>query len=88
MGKSSYQIAKEIRMPDHKNISGLVDAPPHYTYGSKECIEFIDDVGATQGYLLGNAIKYIFRHEHKGDAIGDIQKAIKCLQMYIEGLPF
>ena len=61
-----------------------IKAPSHYTHGSKECIEYIKDVGAVDGYLLGNAIKYIFRHKHKGDAIGDIRKAIRCLQMYIE----
>ena len=69
-------------------IKGMrkIEAPPHYTYGSKECIEFIDDVGAKEGYLLGNAVKYIFRHMHKGDQVGDIRKAIKCLQMYAEML--
>ena len=61
-----------------------IESPDHYTYGSKECIEFIADVGAARGYLLGNAIKYIFRHMYKDDPKGDIRKAIKCLQMYVE----
>jgi hypothetical protein len=63
-----------------------IESPGHYTYGRRECIDFIHDIGAAPGYLIGNAVKYIYRHEHKGDPSGDIKKAIKCLEMYLEGL--
>ena len=86
MEKRVDKLAEEIKARDAN--PDLIDSPSHYMHGSKECIEYIKDVGAMQGYLLGNAIKYIFRHNHKGDPIGDIQKAIRCLDMYIRGMDF
>jgi len=35
---------------------------------------------------LGNVVKYIQRHEHKGTPRQDIEKAIHYLQMYLEDL--
>jgi len=77
---SSCKTEMERRQPG----VDIIEAPGHYTFGSKECIEYIHDIGAEPGYLLGSAVKYIFRHQHKQNPIGDIQKAIKCLQMYLE----
>lgn len=55
-----------------KNTSGetdFVNAPPHYTNGSIECIDYIKDVLSEEefrGYLRGCMIKYQHRLMHKG----------------------
>jgi hypothetical protein len=67
-------------------MTNKINAPGHYTYGERECIEFIHDIGAAPGYLLGNTLKYLYRHSCKGDPKGDIKKAIRCLEMYLKEL--
>jgi hypothetical protein len=59
-------------------MSERVDHPPHYT-GHPSGIECIDVV-EHMGFCLGNAIKYIWRADLKGDAIEDLRKA----RWYIE----
>lgn len=50
-----------------------VNHPPHYTHGG---IETIDAIEAWDlGFCLGNAVKYISRAGHKGDALEDLKKA-------------
>ena len=55
-----------------------VDYPSHYNQGQIQCI---DAIASMQGdgfkyYLQGSAVKYIWRHEHKGKPIEDLDKAI------------
>lgn len=50
-----------------------VNHPSHYTFGSIEVIEVIEDWDLD--YHLGNAVKYIARSPHKGNALEDLQKA-------------
>jgi hypothetical protein len=48
-----------------------VNHPPHYTAGDIECIDAIRAALGRDGfikYCQGNAIKYLWRHEHKGGA--------------------
>lgn len=69
--KQRYQ--DEINHPKHYNV---LDA------FCKECdhpIECIDVVSA-MSFNLGNAIKYIWRCDHKKDAIEDLKKAVFYLQ--------
>ena len=59
-------------------IKDAVDHPPHYNKGDIGCI---DAIKSCQGdgfkyYLQGSAIKYVWRHEHKGKPIEDLDKAI------------
>jgi len=54
-----------------------VNNPDHYTQGGVECI---DALGAFMGdnlkyFLIGNAVKYLWRCEHKGNFSQDIKKA-------------
>ena len=51
-----------------------VDHPTHYNVGRIEVIDFIED--QQLGFSLGNAVKYISRAEHKGNATEDLDKAI------------
>ena len=59
-------------------MSDNVNHPPHYKQGDIECIDAIKScLGyGFKFYLQGSAIKYIWRHEHKGKPIEDLDKAI------------
>jgi len=50
-----------------------VDHPPHYNAhpSGVECIDVVEHMG----FNLGNAIKYVWRADLKGDAIEDLRKA-------------
>ena len=60
-------------------MNEAVHHPPHYTEGSIECIDAIEasmTPVAFKGFLKGNAMKYLWRYEKKGNANQDLQKAI------------
>ena len=61
-----------------------VNSPDHYNTGRIEVIDAIEDWNL--GFNDGNAIKYIARHQHKGDSIQDIEKAIWYLQRHLKNL--
>lgn len=73
-------------IPLPPNLSGrigqpdLVNHPPHYTAGRMECIDAIEAMtgqpgwSPTVGYLLGNVLKYLWRHAHK-DGVTSLRKA-------------
>lgn len=50
-----------------------VEHPPHYTHGSIEVIDAIEDWELP--YFLGNVVKYVARCDHKGEALEDLRKA-------------
>jgi len=54
-----------------------VNHPPHYKKGEIECIDAIKSAlgDGFKFYLQGNAMKYLWRYEHKGKAIEDLEKA-------------
>jgi hypothetical protein len=58
-----------------------VDRPAHYTHGSIEPIDVIEDWAL--GFNLGNAVKYIARAEHKGAPVEDLKKGAWYLQREI-----
>ena len=76
--------AKESTMPK-KNDN--VNHPSHYETNGIECI---DAMVASQGaecvmnYCLCNAFKYIWRCQHKGKRVEDIQKAVWYLNKWQE----
>lgn len=51
----------------------LVNHPPHYTNhpSGVECITVVEHMG----FNLGNAIKYIWRADEKGNPLEDLRKA-------------
>ena len=67
-------------------MNDVVNHPGHYTDGSIEVIEFIED--KQFGYHLGNAVKYISRAGKKDPAkeIEDLQKAIWYINRHIANL--
>lgn len=63
-----------------------VNKPIHYTIGNIEVIDYIKDKLTPQqfvGYCLGNVLKYVSRHQHKGGK-EDLQKAQIYLSWAIE----
>jgi len=55
-----------------------VEKPEHYNQGEVECIDAIRAMLGTEGFIAycqGNALKYTWRHQYKGKAIEDLQKA-------------
>ncbi|MFW0120307.1 DUF3310 domain-containing protein [Rothia sp. P5764] len=63
-------------------MTDLINHPPHYTQHPSG-IESIK-IAQMGGFNLGNAIKYLYRHEHKGDPISDLKKARFYLQRLTE----
>lgn len=65
-------------------MSEQVDHPIHYN-SSKSGIEVIDIV-RHENFNVGNSIKYILRHQDKGNPIQDLKKAIWYLEDEIKRL--
>ena len=54
-----------------------VDQPEHYNKGAIEAIEAIKASMPEQefnGYLKGNALKYLWRYDYKGKPVEDLRK--------------
>lgn len=68
-----------------KEKEDVVNHPIHYTNGKIECIEAIiaavSNLNGSQGYLVGNIIKYVWRYKDKNGA-EDLNKA----KWYLEKL--
>ena len=66
-----------------------VYTPPHYTRGSIEYIEAMRSMLTAEefkGFCKGNAVKYIWREDHKDANIQDLKKAVVYLNWAIERL--
>ncbi len=64
--------------PVAKPATDPVNHPSHYKQGGIECIDAIEAALTTEefaGYCKGNAIKYVWRANHKGNASQDMAKA-------------
>ena len=60
--------------------SDPINHPQHYQHPSGvECIQITEHMS----FLMGNAIKYIWRADHKGSPINDLRKAIWYLEREI-----
>jgi len=59
-----------------------VNHPKHYTShpSGVECIQVTEHMG----FNLGNAVKYIWRADEKGNALEDLQKAAWYLQRELQ----
>lgn len=55
----------------------FVNSPDHYNLHPSgiECIDIVSHMD----FCLGNVFKYIYRYQHKGNPIQDLQKAINYL---------
>lgn len=64
------------------NGASAVDHPRHYNAHPSgiECIDVVEHMG----FNLGNAIKYIWRADEKGNALQDLEKARWYVEREIE----
>lgn len=65
----------------------MVNNPPHYNQSGIECIEAIFAALGPEGfqaYCQGNALKYLWRHKYKGNAVEDLKKAQWYINKIIE----
>ena len=72
-------------------MTDQVNSPAHYKQGRIEAIDVIEDVVSfapepVAGFLVGNALKYLLRAWHKGNASQDLQKAEWYLRRAISRL--
>jgi len=65
-----------------KSKVDMVRHPPHYNahLSGIECIE----ITKFYSFCVGNAVKYIWRHQEKGQPVEDLKKAIWYLEQQIE----
>lgn len=68
-------------------MTDIINNPPHY-----ECENVSVTIEPIQlceqcGFLLGNALKYLFRYQHKGKPLEDLKKAEFYLNRYLESSP-
>lgn len=56
--------------------------PPHYITTKISALDVVNDWKLD--FYLGNTVKYIKRHELKGNPIQDLEKAVQYLQLKIE----
>ena len=61
-----------------------ITSPAHYTYGNIEPWDAIIDWQLS--YCLGNVVKYVVRHKHKGNPLRDLKKARQYLDKEIASM--
>ena len=78
----------DLEKPDsNEPVNDPVNHPAHYTKGGIECLDAIRASMTDSGYLdflKGQVIKYIWRYQHKGKPLEDLQKAEFYLKRMIE----
>lgn len=76
----TYEEYKGI-LKAHKD-QDIVNHPKHYTVHPSgiECIQITEHMG----FCLGNAVKYIWRADLKGNAVEDLKKAIWYIEREIQ----
>lgn len=57
-------------------MTDMVNHPSHYTHGSIECIDVVENTS----FSIGNAVKYVYRRNHKNSLVQDLQKAVWYLE--------
>jgi len=73
-GKADEPVSDAVYDP----VNDAVNHPAHHTHGGIEAIDVMEAKltgDQLEGYLLGNALKYLMRCNHKGVLALDIKKA-------------
>ena len=73
----------------NKNTDDRINSPSHYTAGSQEAIDIIEDAiksapNSVQGMLQAQVLKYLLRLWHKDNPVEDAKKARWYLNRLIE----
>ena len=80
-----------ITLGNFKDAEDNVNHPSHYTQGTQEAIDIIEEAiaeapGVKQGFLQAQVLKYMLRLWHKIDAKEDAEKARWYLNRLIDSL--
>lgn len=78
--ESKALIEKEKQLLADRKINH----PKHYNTGSMETIVFLTELGLTEDFCLGNAIKYLSRYRYKGKQVEDLSKALWYIEYLIK----
>ena len=75
----------------YNTANDMVNSPAHYTRGSQEVIDIIEQAisdapSNTEGYLQGQALKYLLRVWLKDNPKQDCEKAVWYLNRLIDKL--
>lgn len=86
--KENSQPFRSIGIVENSDWTGFddVECPEHYARGTLECIDWIRYELTREeyrGYLKGNIMKYLWRHEEKGNPIQDLEKLRKYASFLI-----
>lgn len=83
-GHVTVRVLEDYSVEEVTENKDLINHPAHYTDGSIEVWDYIDD--KTLGYFKGNAVKYISRAGKKSPdtEIQDLEKAIAYLNREIK----
>jgi len=69
-------------------VHDAVNHPGHYMIGPAcpDCGRIVECIDVTErlSFTIGNAVKYLWRADYKGDAIQDLQKAVWYIQREID----
>ena len=91
--KQIYGTRYQTVDPPEDTVFDNVDLPAHYQLIPEKGVEVIDVVnvvterfGGSDGYKIGNVLKYLLRAGQKGDALQDLKKAKKYLSWLIGGM--
>lgn len=82
-GRISTPAPQQIEV----QIDDPVNHPGHYTKGGIECLDAIRASMTDDGFLdflKGQIIKYVWRYQHKGKPLEDLQKARFYLNRMID----
>ena len=88
-GNKKMEVAKKAMYKEMKE--DMVNSPKHYKLRGLD-IESVDVIKATltqeefEGWLKGNAMKYLHRLGKKDDAVQDAKKAMKYLEWLVKEL--
>jgi hypothetical protein len=84
LNESWVQIEAQVR--EQAEVVGggedVVNHPAHYNRGGFACDDIIEAFGL--GFRLGNVVKYVLRHDKKGNPLRDLEKARWYLDREIE----
>jgi hypothetical protein len=86
---SQWDAVRELNKLSIRKDTDPVTQPDHYNKGSIEAIEAIKasmPINEFNGYLKGNALKYLWRYDYKGKPIEDLRKCRWYIERLIEEL--
>lgn len=83
---TQVRIIRYLISEKEKKDDDPVNHPSHYTYGSIECIDYLDAIGIGEAFCRGNVIKYTTRLGHKVDDIEDAKKVVWYAQHIVDKL--